>query len=60
MDIRYESPIYFLLVVGFYQRNVSFFLYGLESDRYFKDLPIWNMVSWYSRMVGGCYVDYAH
>ena len=51
---------YLLLIVGFYKRSVPFFFYVIQCWFYLKDLPIGNMVSCWSCVVGTRYMDYKH
>ena len=46
------------LIVGFYQSIVLFFLDGSESEIYFKNIFIWNMVFLCSGTGGGILFDY--
>ena len=58
VDIIPDLSKYLLFIFGFYKRSVLFFLYGLESESYFKNLLIWNIVFWCSGAEVGLSSEY--
>ena len=57
VDMISDPYKYMLLIVGFYQRSVPFFLYVFQCYLYLEDLPIGNMVSCCSFTGGINYMD---
>ena len=60
VEIISDPYKYLLWIVGFYHRSVLFFLYGLQFNSYFKNIPIWNIVSWCSNTGSILSMEYRH
>ena len=56
-EMRSDLPRYLMFIVGFYKRSVPLFLYVLQFNHDFKNIPIGNMLYWWSGAGVGRYMS---